>query len=76
MLIAGHMAGNREADFSGFYTAVLWSGGYIVSAAVFRAFGPDLAEIPFLATRPMAQVPHHFRMHEQPHSCPPDCPHW
>ena len=57
LLIGGYTAANRKADFSGFYTAVLWSGSFVVSAAVFRAFGADLAEIPFLTTRPQAQVP-------------------
>lgn len=57
LLVSGHSTANREADFSGFYTAVLWSGTYIVSVAVFRAFDTTLAEIPFLATRPQSQVP-------------------
>ena len=56
LLIGGYTTANRRADFSGFYTAVLWSGSFVVSAAVFRAFGSDLAEIPFVATRPQAQV--------------------
>jgi hypothetical protein len=57
LLIGGYSAANRKADFSGFYTAVLWSGSFVVSAALFRAFGTDLAEVPFLTTRPQAQVP-------------------
>lgn len=55
LLISGHSTANREADFSGFYTAVLWIGTFIVSVAVFRAFDNTLAEIPFLATRPQSQ---------------------
>ncbi len=56
LLLAGHGGGGGDADFSGFYTALLWSGQHVVSAVLLRAFGPALAEVPFLATRPQSQV--------------------
>ena len=46
----------RDPDFSGMHTAVLWGGSTLLSAALVRAFGPVLAEVPLIATRPEAQV--------------------
>lgn len=56
-MLMGSVGGEgRDPDFRGMYTAVLWAGSSMLSAALVRAFGPALAEIPLIATRPEAQV--------------------
>lgn len=54
LLAGGRQGGGNGVDLSGFLTAVLWRGGTVVAAAVFRAFGDSLAQIPLLATRPQS----------------------
>ena len=56
MLMGASGGEDRDTDFSGVYTAVLWAGSTLLSAALVRPFGPALAEIPLIATRPEAQV--------------------
>lgn len=56
MLMGSKGGGTHGPDFSGIYTAVLWAGSTLLSAALVRPFGPALAEIPLIATRPEAQV--------------------
>ncbi|KAH9305446.1 hypothetical protein KI387_009850, partial [Taxus chinensis] len=41
----------RDQDFGGMYTAVLTLNSEVVSAAVFRVFGRQIAELPLVATR-------------------------
>lgn len=55
-MLAGGVASNGAMDLSGCYTAVLWRGGCMVAAAVFRVHSAGLAEVPLLATRPQAQA--------------------
>ncbi|DBB07124.1 TPA: hypothetical protein ACH3X1_011698 [Trebouxia sp. C0004] len=50
-MLQGRCVGNRLLDFSGFHVAVLWLAGVMASVALVRAFGPELAEVPLLATR-------------------------
>ncbi|KAL0045181.1 hypothetical protein WJX82_011267 [Trebouxia sp. C0006] len=50
-MLQGRCIGNRLLDFSGFHVAVLWVAGVMASVALVRAFGPELAEVPLLATR-------------------------
>ncbi|KAK9866623.1 hypothetical protein WJX84_000859 [Apatococcus fuscideae] len=42
-------------DFSGFHTAVLLSGGSLVSVALVRVLGQEAAEVPIVATRLQAR---------------------
>ncbi|XP_057868151.2 uncharacterized protein LOC131075351 isoform X1 [Cryptomeria japonica] len=41
----------RDRDFGGMYSAVLTINSEVVSAAVFRVFGKQIAELPLVATR-------------------------
>ncbi|CAK0734199.1 hypothetical protein CVIRNUC_000397 [Coccomyxa viridis] len=49
-------------DYSGMYTAVLKHKGKAVCAAVFRVFGPQMAEVPLVATRLEARRQGHARV--------------
>ncbi|KAK9810346.1 hypothetical protein WJX72_009121 [[Myrmecia] bisecta] len=51
-----------EWDYTGMYTAVLRHKGKPVAAAVFRVFGPQLAELPLVATRLTARRQGHARV--------------
>lgn len=50
-MLQGKVIGNGILDFSGMHLAVLSVEGIIASVALVRAFGPDMAEVPLLATR-------------------------
>ncbi|KAL0390586.1 UNVERIFIED_CONTAM: Increased DNA methylation 1 [Sesamum calycinum] len=41
----------KDQDFCGMYCAVLMVGSVVVSAAIFRIFGEEVAELPLVATR-------------------------
>ena len=56
MLAGSAGRGGEGPDFSGMHAAVLWGGSTVLAAALVRAFGPGLAEIPLIAARPEAQV--------------------
>jgi len=56
MLAGSSGRGGKGPDFSGMHTAVLWGGSTVLAAALVRAFGPSLAEVPLIATRPEAQA--------------------
>ena len=56
MLAGSSGRGGKGPDFSGMHTAVLWGGSTVLAAALVRAFGPSLAEIPLIAARPEAQA--------------------
>ncbi len=56
MLIGSSGRSAEAHDFSGMHTAVLWGGSTVLAAALVRVFGPSLAEVPVIATRPEAQV--------------------
>ena len=51
-----------EHDYRGMYTALLTHQGKAVCAAVFRAFGAQLAEVPLVATKNGARRQGHFRV--------------
>ena len=51
-----------DYDFSGMYTALLTHQGRAVCAAVFRAFGPQIAEVPLLATKTETRRQGHCRV--------------
>ena len=59
MLMGSSGRTGNAPDFSGMHTAVLWGGSTVLAAALVRAFGPSLAEVPLIATRPEAQVRAH-----------------
>ena len=56
MLAGSSGRDGKGPDFSGMHTGVLWGGSTVLAGALVRVFGPSLAEIPLLATRPEAQV--------------------
>ncbi|KAL0418263.1 UNVERIFIED_CONTAM: Increased DNA methylation 1, partial [Sesamum radiatum] len=45
----------KDQDFCGMYCAVLMVGSVVVSAAIFRIFGEEVAELPLVATRSECQ---------------------
>ena len=51
-----------EYDYRGMYTALLTHQGRAVCAAVFRAFGAQLAEVPLVATKADARRQGHCRV--------------
>ena len=51
-----------EIDQRGMYTALLTHQGRAVCAAVFRAFGAQLAEVPLVATKHGSRRQGHFRV--------------
>lgn len=51
-----------EYDYRGMYTALLTHQGRAVCAAVFRAFGAQLAEVPLVATKADARRQGHCRI--------------
>ena len=51
-----------EYDYRGMYTALLTHQGSPVCAAVFRAFGAQLAEVPLVATKADARRQGHCRV--------------
>ena len=51
-----------EHDYRGMYTALLTHQGRGVCAAVFRAFGAQLAEVPLVATKDGVRRQGHFRI--------------
>ena len=51
-----------EYDFSGMYTALLTHQDRAVCAAVFRAFGAQIAEVPLLATKTETRRRGHCRV--------------
>ncbi|KAL0283841.1 UNVERIFIED_CONTAM: hypothetical protein Sangu_2864900 [Sesamum angustifolium] len=48
----------KDQDFCGMYCAVLMVGSVVVSAAIFRIFGEEVAEVPLVATRSECQGKH------------------
>ncbi|KAL0418260.1 UNVERIFIED_CONTAM: Increased DNA methylation 1 [Sesamum radiatum] len=51
----------KDQDFCGMYCAVLMVGSVVVSAAIFRIFGEEVAELPLVATRSECQGKGYFQ---------------
>ena len=62
LLLMTKAEGKGEHDYRGMYTALLTHQGRAVCAAVFRAFGAHLAEVPLVATKAGARRQGHFRV--------------
>ncbi|PHT37800.1 hypothetical protein CQW23_21373 [Capsicum baccatum] len=52
----------RGQDFGGMYCAILTVNSIVVSAGILRIFGPDMAELPLVATRIDSQGQGYFRL--------------
>ncbi|XP_027069092.2 uncharacterized protein [Coffea arabica] len=52
----------RGHDFSGMYCAILTVNSKVVSAAIFRIFGQDIAELPLVATKSCHQGKGYFQL--------------
>ncbi|KAK4408448.1 hypothetical protein Sango_0425800 [Sesamum angolense] len=51
----------KDQDFCGMYCDVLMVGSVVVSAAIFRIFGEEVAELPLVATRSECQGKGYFQ---------------
>ncbi|RVX20011.1 Increased DNA methylation 1 [Vitis vinifera] len=56
-----HGKSTREWDFGGMYCAILTISSQVVSAAAFRIFGKEVAELPLVATRSDCQGQGYFQ---------------
>nr|XP_033513973.1 uncharacterized protein LOC104103774 isoform X2 [Nicotiana tomentosiformis] len=52
----------RGQDFGGMYCAILTVNSIVVSAGILRIFGPDMAELPLVATRIDSQGKGYFQL--------------